>query len=65
MIDSGGFFAFNQKRLLEEAAKSRLPAMYSNARYVEAGGLMTYAHDQRAMPARRCAAGNCLKSVQY
>jgi putative tryptophan/tyrosine transport system substrate-binding protein len=46
LIDSGGFFAFNQSRLLEQAAKSRLPAMYSNARYVEAGGLMTYAHDR-------------------
>jgi putative ABC transport system substrate-binding protein len=46
IIDSGGFFAFNQNRLLEQAAKSRLPAIYSNARYVEAGGLMTYSHDR-------------------
>jgi putative tryptophan/tyrosine transport system substrate-binding protein len=53
-IDSGGFFAFNQSRLLEQAAKSRLPAMYSNARYVEAGGLMTYAHD-RNVQYRRAA----------
>jgi putative ABC transport system substrate-binding protein len=47
IIDSGGFFASNQNRLLEQAAKSRLPTMYSNARYVEAGGLMTYAHDRK------------------
>ena len=36
MLDSGGFFAFHQKRILEAVAKSRLPAMYGNARYVEA-----------------------------
>jgi putative ABC transport system substrate-binding protein len=46
LMDGGGFFAFHQKRLLEGAAKSRLPAMYSNARYVEAGGLMTYTYDR-------------------
>ena len=42
VVDSGGSFAFNQKRILELAAKSRLPTMYGNIRYVEAGGLMTY-----------------------
>ena len=54
LMDGGGFFAFNQNRLLQQAAKSRLPAMYSNARYVEAGGLMTYTHD-RSEQYRRAA----------
>ena len=48
MLDSGGFFAFHQNRIIELAAKSRLPATYSNARYVEAGGLMTYAYNRNA-----------------
>jgi putative tryptophan/tyrosine transport system substrate-binding protein len=48
LMDGGGFFASQQKRLLEVATKSRLPTMYANTRYVEAGGLMTYAHDRTA-----------------
>jgi len=48
LVDGGGFFAFNQKRLLDVAEKSRLPTMYGNSRFVEAGGLMTYAHDRNA-----------------
>ena len=47
LMDGGGFFAFHQKRLLEVAAKSGLPTMHANARFVEAGGLMTYAGDRR------------------
>jgi len=54
LMSGGGFFAFHQKRLIELAAKSRLPAMYNNIRYVEAGGLMTYAED-RAYQYRRAA----------
>jgi putative tryptophan/tyrosine transport system substrate-binding protein len=46
LVSGGGFFAFHQKRILELGAKSRLPAMYNNTRYVEAGGLMTYAYDR-------------------
>ena len=46
LMDGGGFFAFHQKRLLEVAAKSRLPTMHANVRFVEAGGLMTYANDR-------------------
>ena len=45
-VSGGGFFAFHQKRILELGAKSRLPAMYNNTRYVEAGGLMTYTYDR-------------------
>jgi putative ABC transport system substrate-binding protein len=47
LMDGGGFFAFHQKELLEAAAKSR-STLYANARYVEAGGLMTYAADRNA-----------------
>ena len=46
LVSGGGFFAFHQKRILELGAKSRLPAMYNNTRYVEAGGLMTYSYDR-------------------
>jgi len=46
MVLSGGFFAFHQKRIIDLAAKSRLPAMYTNNQYVEAGGLMSYAADR-------------------
>ena len=32
----------NRKRIADFAVKSRLPAMYDNREYVEAGGLMSY-----------------------
>jgi len=48
LMDGGGFFAFHQKRLLDVAARSRLPVMYNNARFVEAGGLMEYSYDRNA-----------------
>jgi putative ABC transport system substrate-binding protein len=47
MLDSGGFFAFHEKQVIESAAKSRLPAIYPNTRSVEAGGLMAYANDRK------------------
>jgi len=47
LVDSGGFFAFHRKRILESAVKSRLPAMYPNTQSVEAGGLMAYANDRK------------------
>ena len=46
MVDGGAFFGLHYKRIVELAAKSRLPAMYVNTRYVEAGGLITYAEDR-------------------
>jgi putative ABC transport system substrate-binding protein len=49
ILGGGGFFAAQQTRILELAAKSRLPAMYPNTRYVEAGGLMTYSEDRSEM----------------
>jgi putative ABC transport system substrate-binding protein len=36
-------------RIVELAAKSKLPAMYPNSEYVESGGLMSYAADIVAM----------------
>jgi putative tryptophan/tyrosine transport system substrate-binding protein len=36
------------KRIVEFAAKNRLPAMYANALFVDAGGLMSYAPDYSA-----------------
>jgi putative ABC transport system substrate-binding protein len=47
MILPGGFTGFYRTRLVNLAAKSRLPAMYNNSRFVEDGGLMSYASDQR------------------
>ena len=48
LLDAGGFFAANQNRIIDLALKHRLPASYSNARYVEAGGLLTYGPDRWA-----------------
>jgi putative ABC transport system substrate-binding protein len=47
MVSTSGFLAFHQKRIVELAVKSRLPAMYGNIQFVEAGGLMTYAADRK------------------
>jgi putative ABC transport system substrate-binding protein len=38
--------ALNRKQLVELATKSRLPAMYENSPYVDAGGLMAYGPSQ-------------------
>ena len=43
-----------QRQVLEFAAKNRLPAMYPNNEWVEAGGLMSYAPNKCGpIPARR------------
>jgi putative tryptophan/tyrosine transport system substrate-binding protein len=42
MIDGGGFVTAHQKQIIELAARHRLPTMYPNSRFVEAGGLLTY-----------------------
>jgi len=42
LVEASGFFDAHQQRLVELAAKSRLPAMYSGRWFVDAGGLMTY-----------------------
>ena len=38
----GGFMTTHRKRIVELAAKNRIPAVYGNRRFVEAGGLMSY-----------------------
>jgi putative ABC transport system substrate-binding protein len=38
-----------RERIVDLAAKNRLPAMYPNSEYVETGGLMSYAADIIAM----------------
>jgi ABC-type uncharacterized transport system substrate-binding protein len=43
ITDSGGFFNTHQKRIVELAAKHRLPEMYPEQEFMLGGGLMTYA----------------------
>jgi ABC-type uncharacterized transport system substrate-binding protein len=43
MAGGSGLFGTHRKRIVELAAKHRLPAMYTEQEYVLAGGLMTYA----------------------
>ena len=54
LVDGGAFFSAHQKQIIELAAKHRMPTMYPNARYVMAGGLMTYSGD-RSEQYRRAA----------
>ncbi|MEX0802857.1 MAG: ABC transporter substrate-binding protein [Candidatus Binatia bacterium] len=41
----GGFTGFYRRRIVDLAAKSGLPAIYPNSRFVADGGLMSYASD--------------------
>jgi putative tryptophan/tyrosine transport system substrate-binding protein len=50
----GALINSHQKRIVELAAKYRLPAIYSRADFVESGGLMSYGTDQEE-PYRRIA----------
>ena len=45
-VPRGPLMAANQKRIVGFALKSRLPSMYGNREYVDAGGLMSYGADQ-------------------
>jgi putative ABC transport system substrate-binding protein len=47
LVTAGGLFGFYRKRIIELATKNRLPAMYDNNQYVEAGGLMSYTADRK------------------
>jgi putative ABC transport system substrate-binding protein len=40
-----GLFGTERRRLVDLAAKNRLPAVYSFREYVDAGGLMSYGPD--------------------
>ena len=41
-VETSGFLDAHQQRIVDLAAKSQLPAMYSGRWFVDAGGLMTY-----------------------
>jgi putative tryptophan/tyrosine transport system substrate-binding protein len=45
MTTPGSRFFAERKRIVELAVKYRLPAIYSNKEFVEAGGLMSYGED--------------------
>jgi ABC-type uncharacterized transport system substrate-binding protein len=45
-MPGGGTVTIANKRISDFALKSRLPSMYSNREYVDAGGLMSYGADQ-------------------
>jgi putative ABC transport system substrate-binding protein len=49
MLAGGAFFGFHEKRIIDLAAKNRLPAIYIVARFVEAGGLMSYGENRSDM----------------
>jgi putative tryptophan/tyrosine transport system substrate-binding protein len=41
-VQSTNIFVIERRRLVDLAAKNRLPAMYLMSEFVEAGGLMSY-----------------------
>jgi putative ABC transport system substrate-binding protein len=53
---------FHRARLVDLAAKSRLPAMYWERVFAEAGGLISYAASDRAMHRRAAYYPTCLWS---
>lgn len=52
MVEQAVMFNENRKRIVELAAKGRLPAMYGLREFVDAGGLMYYGASLQAMYAR-------------
>jgi len=54
LVDPTVFFSSNYRRVVELAEKHRLPAIYGSRRFVDAGGLMSYA-DNDAERMRRAA----------
>ena len=49
VVDSSAFLLVHRQRIVDLAAKSRLPAMYPYRDFVEAGGLMSYWTNQPAI----------------
>ena len=47
-VPTSALLAANQKRFVGFALKSRLPSVFGNREYVDAGGLMSYGADQAA-----------------
>jgi putative ABC transport system substrate-binding protein len=52
ILGGGGFFSPHRKRIVELAARNRLPATYANSQFVETGGLMAYTEDRIYMSRR-------------
>lgn len=52
MFANGSLFAIQRQRIIELAAKHRLPAIYNITRSVDAGGLMSYVENRAAMVRR-------------
>ena len=49
MVQTTGFFITHRKRIVELAARSRVPAVYGEREFVDAGGLMFYGASLRDM----------------
>jgi putative tryptophan/tyrosine transport system substrate-binding protein len=49
LVQTTGFFITHRKRIVELAARSRVPAVYGEREFVEAGGLMFYGASLRDM----------------
>ena len=48
-LQTPSMFVLNRARIVELAAKSRLPAMYPDSRFTDAGGLMSYGPNDAEM----------------
>jgi putative tryptophan/tyrosine transport system substrate-binding protein len=53
MMAAGGVVAAHRTQVVDLAVKSRLPAIYTNSLFVDAGGLMTYSANLTDGPPRR------------
>ena len=49
LVLASPFFSSQSRQLAAQAARARLPAIYEHRGFVEAGGLMSYGPDHRAM----------------
>jgi putative ABC transport system substrate-binding protein len=54
LVIGGAVLSSQRQQIIDRAVKSRLPAIYNNAAFLEAGGLMTYAVNEADL-ARRAA----------
>jgi hypothetical protein len=57
MTTPGSRFFAERKRIVELAGKYRLPAIYPQKEFVEAGGFMSYGADMEDLYRRRCLRG--------
>ena len=49
LVQTTGFFITHRKRIVELAARSRVPAVYGEREFVDAGGFMFYGASLREM----------------